>query len=699
MNDIPEPEIKPARRSLLDRVSVVWLVPLGALVISVAIAWQSYSNRGPLIEISFADAAGIHAGDTQLRYRDVPVGVVEEVKFSDGLSSVIVAVRLDKELAPYVDEDSEFWVVRPQVTAQGVTGLSTVLSGVYIQGSWDATPGDAASSFEGLASAPVARPDVPGVQVTLSSDTGDGLLQGTPVLYRGLQVGAVANVRLSPDGQSVLADAFIEAPYDQMISSATRFWNVSGFSFTLGPRGATLDVSSLASLVTGGVALENLVSGGGPVDSGMVYKLFSDRQDALTSLFDDPETVERVNVGMVFSGNVSGLTAGSPVEFRGLRVGQVANVTGIFNEEQFGDRRVRLLATVAVDPSRMIVLDGQSIGNTSVQETLAFLDELAQRGYRGRLARGSILSGGLKIVLEQDDSVEPGALDRSASPFPIFPTAIADVPDASDTVEGLISRVNDLPIESILTNVSELMGNINALISSDAVQTAPRELAALVEDLRDLIGSDQIQGIPDDVATILNGLKGTVTDFREAGIVAQVNQILAEASGAAVAVREATAGIPEVVTSIDQLAKTANELPLEQLITDLAALASATEQLLRADGMHDLPASLNGALTEVQLALAELRDGGLIAAANETMASARGAAAAVEQATAGLPELAARLDRLAAQAERTLAGYGEGSELTREAKNTLREVQTAARAVSALARQIERNPNSLLMGR
>src|SRR5690606_20606177 len=178
-------EIAPARRSLLDRVSIVWLVPLAALLISLAIAWQNYASRGPLIEIAFANAEGIRPGETELRFRDVPVGLVEAVSFSPGLGSVVVGVRLDQEIAPYVDAGSEFWVVRPRVTAQGVSGLSTVLSGVFIQGSWDTEQGEAATSFTGLDAAPVARPDVPGLQIVLSSETGDGLLQGTPILYRG----------------------------------------------------------------------------------------------------------------------------------------------------------------------------------------------------------------------------------------------------------------------------------------------------------------------------------------------------------------------------------------------------------------------------------------------------------------------------------------------------------------------------------
>ena len=66
----PDVPVVPARRSLRDRISIIWLVPVAAVVVALAIAWQSYANRGPLIEISFADASGIAPGETQLRFRD-----------------------------------------------------------------------------------------------------------------------------------------------------------------------------------------------------------------------------------------------------------------------------------------------------------------------------------------------------------------------------------------------------------------------------------------------------------------------------------------------------------------------------------------------------------------------------------------------------------------------------------------------------
>jgi len=66
-------------------------------------------------------ASGITT-ETVLKYRDIDVGKVEKVTFSPGLEVVVVALRVDKEIAPYLDDDAEFWVVRPNVTLRGVSG-------------------------------------------------------------------------------------------------------------------------------------------------------------------------------------------------------------------------------------------------------------------------------------------------------------------------------------------------------------------------------------------------------------------------------------------------------------------------------------------------------------------------------------------------------------------------------------------------
>ena len=156
---VPVEEGKP---SIWERISFIWLIPIIALAVALGAAWNNYNDQGPLIEITFDNAAGVKADETVLRYRDIQVGVVEQVGFTPDLEQVRVSVRIDKELADHIDADARFWVVRPEVSAQGVSGLDTVLSGVYIQGVWDSTPGGLVTRFwariSRASSSPSARP-------------------------------------------------------------------------------------------------------------------------------------------------------------------------------------------------------------------------------------------------------------------------------------------------------------------------------------------------------------------------------------------------------------------------------------------------------------------------------------------------------------------------------------------------------------
>ena len=276
------PDLEPSDRSRLRTVSAVWLVPIIAVMIAGAIAWQSLRDRGALISITFPDASGVTIGETTLRFREVIVGVVEDVGFSSDLDSVNVYVRVNNEIAPYLDEDASFWIVQPQVTTRGVEGLGTILSGTYIEGTWDSEIGDTADAFVGDERAPIVPPGVDGIAIVLRTGGNSARLgAGAPILYRGIEVGEVAAPRLSPDGTEVRLDAFVRAPYDRQLTTATRFWDASGVSVSLGGSGVELNVGSVAAIVEGGVNFDTLISGGELVSSGHVFDIFEDRGDAL----------------------------------------------------------------------------------------------------------------------------------------------------------------------------------------------------------------------------------------------------------------------------------------------------------------------------------------------------------------------------------------------------------------------------------
>ncbi|MFT7145302.1 MAG: paraquat-inducible protein B, partial [Yoonia sp.] len=398
MNDTPSNngpvplDVRPVKQRIARKLSLVWFVPVLALAISLWAAWQNYTDRGTLITIVFENASGVSAGETKIKYRDVTIGEVEDVAFSEGLTVVLVHARIDKTVAPFMDDDAEFWIVRPDVSVRGITGLETVLSGVYIEGNWDTEADVAQFEFTGLDTPNLIRASQRGTSVVLRADDGGSLAAGAPVLHKGIEVGYLEEPQLSFDGNQVIVNAFIESPYDRRITTSTRFWDTSGFSVSFGAGGVSLDVSSLASLIEGGIAFDTVVSGGAPVNTGHRFDIYDSQQAARDSLFTDPNA-EVLEVAVLFEQSVSGLTVGSEVRLQGIRIGQVSELSAIV--VGVGENAsVRLQAILAIEPTRLGMTPG-----TSSEAALELLSDLVTRGLRARMVTGNILAGTLIVEL------------------------------------------------------------------------------------------------------------------------------------------------------------------------------------------------------------------------------------------------------------------------------------------------------------
>ena len=70
-------------RSKRFRISIVWIIPILAAVVAIGIAIQRIRNEGPTITIIFKGAAGIEAGKTFIKYKDVNIGQVSAVQLTD----------------------------------------------------------------------------------------------------------------------------------------------------------------------------------------------------------------------------------------------------------------------------------------------------------------------------------------------------------------------------------------------------------------------------------------------------------------------------------------------------------------------------------------------------------------------------------------------------------------------------------------
>lgn len=700
----PQPaplDVRPTRRPLWQRISIVWLVPFLALLVSLGVAYQSYSTQGTLIEISFENASGVTADETVIKYRDVTVGRVKKVIFADGLTDVLVYARVDSTVVPYLDDDATFWVVRPDVSVRGITGLDTVLGGVYIEGNWDTQADVAQTQFVGLEDAPLTRAGQEGSVISLRTRDGSALSEGAPILHKGIQVGYLETPTLSFDGNEVIAEAFINSPYDRRITSTTRFWDTSGFSISLGTGGVSLDVNSIASLIEGGIAFDTVVSGGRPIRPGQLFDIFNDEETARSSLFSNPRRSEEVlELTILFDSSVSGLAVGSEVRFQGIRIGSVSELSA-FVVMQDDAQVVRLRANIAIEPSRL------GLGkNASPEDALELITAYVEDGLRARMITGNILSGSLQVELVQVPNAAPETLVADPLTFPIIPTTKSLITDVAATAEGVLDRINELPVEEVMESAIDLMNSIERLTNNDDLRNVPASAIALLDETRNLVSNDDITAVPSELLGAVDDVRQTVAELNtiiagisDQDVVSKLSTTLETANAAVANIEEATRNLPAITARVEGIADKLFAVEIDELINNANATLASLDQLIGSDDTATLPTSVSATLDELRLFLGEVRAGGAVENVNAALASASAAAQAIETSVAGLPALSTRATRLVAETEAVIAAYGDRSRFSTETVGTLRDIQAAANAITSLARTIQRNPSSLLTGR
>ena len=670
------PARRTAARAAQAGFSLIWAVPILALAVTLGLAWNAYSGRGELISVEFSDATGIIPGETAVKFREITVGHVESVRFTDDLRSVVVDMRVDKDLTPYIDTDAEFWIVRPTVSAQGISRLDTVLSGVFIEGFWDATPGEPERHFTGLDKPTLARLAGEGTWVVLSSPGAKGLAEGAPVTFRGLEVGRMQNLHLSETDETVLADVFIEAPHDQRLTTATAFWDTAGFSVSLGTGGLSLNVDSLSKLVQGGVAFATLAAGGEPVETGHVFRLQPDEDTARASLFGSSEN--DIRLSMLIDGDISGLTTESDVLYKGLVAGRVTELGVDIDENRPEADRVMQRVSFVISPERIGIRAGE--GQAGV---ISALRDRVAAGLRGKVISSGFLGISLAIELVEEPLMPPETLDTGARPYPLLPALPADVSDLSASAEGVLNRLGSLDIEGLLQSATNMMDAITQVAASPDTQAIPGSLRQTLDETQAAVAD----------------LKAMTAELREAGTAANLSRALDEAAQAAEAVRLAAADMPEVVERIDATARAVGDIRFAEISAEAEGILADLRAMLGSEDAEQLPRNLSDTLEAASGLLNDLRDGNAAGSLNETLASSRVAADEIAAAARSLPELTQRFERLAARAEAVIASYGDSGAINRQAQAMMLELGRAASAFGSLARTIERNPRAFILGR
>ncbi|MBF0177575.1 MAG: MCE family protein [Magnetococcales bacterium] len=441
--------------------SYFWFIPLIAAAVAVWTAYSIWSGQGPLITISFKTADGLQESRTKVKLKDVEVGTVTQVTLSPDLSQVLVQVRLAKSAAEHTRTGTRFWVVRPRLTASGLTGLNTLVSGSFIE--MDPGPGKPHLDYVGLEAPPVVRQGTPGRRFLLRSDRLGSLAVGSPVNHRGIPVGEVQGYDLADDGQGVNIHVFIKAPYHDLVRTDTRFWNSSGVQATVDADGLRLKASSLQALLVGGITLATLSEKGRtpPAPEGTHFHLFDD--------FDSTGEVaytRQVNYILYFDGSVRGLKVGAPVEFRGIKVGSVIDVHLTYDPK---DATMRIPVLIRLEPERIV---GMEVASITPKEIIG---PLVQKGLRARLETSNLLTGQRLVAFDYyPDS--PIRMVHATNDYTELPTIPGSLEEIAQSTTHLLARLQQMPLEEISQELLQTVAGTNRLVNGPEITTSVESL-------------------------------------------------------------------------------------------------------------------------------------------------------------------------------------------------------------------------------
>ena len=503
------PDLQSLPEAVVQRkkqLSIVWLVPIVAILIGGWLAYKGLSEKGPTITISFESAEGLEAGKTKVRHKDVEVGTVETIRFNADLSRILVTAELVKEAGPYLTENTRFWVVRPRVTASGVSGLGTLFSGAYI-GMDPGREGEPARRFEGLEIPPVVTTGMSGHVFLLRAIVLGSLDIGSPVYYRQIKVGQVIGYELDKKGQSLSIKVFINAPHDKLVRKNTRFWNASGFDLKLDAGGLKLNTESLVSIMMGGIAFDTPTSlaAGGPAQEGHVFKLYETR----AGIFERTYT-QKMHYILHFDESIRGLTVGAPVEFRGIKIGQVVDIKSEFDMEKTSPRITVLVET---EPQRWKVA-GTALSRTA-DDAKKNISKLVAKGLRAQLKTGSLLTGQLFVDIDFHPDA-PNAQVKYGEKFPELPTIPAPLLIITARVNDFLSKLETVPIEQIGKDLGDTLQNVKRLTGSKELLEAVQALNETLQHARQLVQNldsnvaPEIGSTLDQVQKTLVSVEGTL---------------------------------------------------------------------------------------------------------------------------------------------------------------------------------------------
>jgi len=481
-------------------ITSIWMVPFVALIIAGWLAYQYFAELGPEIKIIFPKNEGLIAGQSQVKFRNVPVGTVTKILITEDTQGVVVVVRMIKEAKPYMTEHAKFWIVKPEVGISGVSGLDTLISGTYID-VFSEKGGTIKKEHIGLTQP--YRNISGGEYFHLTSLNGDNVAVGTPIYYKNIKVGQVEYFYLSLDNKSVDIVLFIDKYYVPYVHDDSRFWtkNMMNIDFTKG--NLDINIAPMHTMLQGGIVFsssgenkDNLVS------PEHVFPLYKSKTEADSKKIGS-NSASMKKFMLHTQGSIANLKINSVVRYDGFDIGQVEEIQLSYDKGTH-----QMLGKVLIELDTSLFNDHNDKNSTGE----ANLYQAVEEGLRAKISPLDPITGMLFVDLtfaHQDGSASIEKGDRYA----LFPTAPNGDTSAINSLSQILEKINTLPLEALFASVQKVVEESERPIANANVLL--EDLQKTVKNINTLTSKKSFKVLPDELNKAVKEMTRTLKSTQE----------------------------------------------------------------------------------------------------------------------------------------------------------------------------------------
>jgi paraquat-inducible protein B len=478
---------------------IIWALPIISVLIGGWLLYKYYSSLGPLVEIYFKNSGGLEPKKSFVRFRDVKVGVVEDVVLLK--KGVLVKVRMHKDAKPFLNETTKFWIVKPTVEIGKIQGLEALITGPYIQmyakeGKFSKT------KFKGLDSPPLDSDILNGKIIKLVSQSSYSLKEKMPVYYKEIKVGSIRRVVLN--GSRVNIFISIKKEFAKYVNDTTKFWNIRGIDVSFDKDNLKMEIPGISQLLIGGIEFDTLDNNA--EFSKKYFILYPSRSDAFENKLGGEK--QFIDVVMIVKNDKNGLLrVGNPLMYKNFKVGYLSYMKSSLNLDN-------LSITTVCDAK----LDVSAFGG------IEKFKEALKKGLKASIVKNNPIFDNVKIKLFFSGSGEIKEINGRY----VLPVVKIKEENIMNKVYKLLDKLSKIDYEKNINYIGNFFKDIDEML----VVTLKKTNKTL-DNLNHLLEDNETKNISKNLNETLKEVKSLAKSYSKGSIFfVKLNEILNESNKA-----------------------------------------------------------------------------------------------------------------------------------------------------------------------